>query len=414
MKSLRNRWLTSSLTIFSIALGVSLFLGIERIRSGVRESFTGAISQTDLIVGARGGGVPLLLYSVFHIGNATNNISYSAYEKLKAHPAIQWTIPISLGDSHRGYRVVATDENFFEHYRYRGDRRIEFAMGERSREVFDVVLGSEVSKKLKYTLNDLLTLSHGASDSVALFDHADKPFRVVGVLKTTGTPIDRSLYIGLQGMEAIHMDWSDGAPPLPEQSLSAKELLKSKIEITQITSFLLRTKSRIDALHLQREIQNYSKEPLMAVIPGVALAELWNGISYAEQALRIVSAFVILVGVLGLLASLFNSLNERRREMTILRVLGAGWLRMILLLVSETALLTLLGVGAGVGLVYSILFMSQNWIQETWNLFIPIQPLAMTDYAYLLLLFGVSLVAGILPALKAYSTSLADGLSTRI
>ncbi|MGH8056140.1 MAG: ABC transporter permease, partial [Candidatus Entotheonellia bacterium] len=117
--SLKNRWLTSALTLFSIALSVALLLGVEQVRLGARESFANTISQTDLIVGARGGTLQLLLYTVFRIGTATNNIAYASYESFRKHPAVAWTIPYSLGDSHRGYRVVGTTEDFYTRYRYR-------------------------------------------------------------------------------------------------------------------------------------------------------------------------------------------------------------------------------------------------------------------------------------------------------
>jgi putative ABC transport system permease protein len=111
-QSLKNRQLTSVLTVLSIALSVTLLLGVEQVRVGARESFANTISQTDLIVGARGGTLQLLLYAVFRIGTATNNISYESYEHFRSHPAVAWTIPYSLGDSHRGYRVVGTTEDF--------------------------------------------------------------------------------------------------------------------------------------------------------------------------------------------------------------------------------------------------------------------------------------------------------------
>src|ERR1700761_8843180 len=138
--SLKSRKMTTSLTVFSIALSVLLLVGVDRIRQGAQEGFSGTLSQTDLVVGARGGSLPLLLYSVFHIGTPSNDISYASYEHFRDHPAVQWTIPFSLGDSHHGYRVVATDDNFYEHYRYHRDRSIAFAGGSRPADIFDAAI----------------------------------------------------------------------------------------------------------------------------------------------------------------------------------------------------------------------------------------------------------------------------------
>ncbi len=412
LKSLKNRWATSVLSVVSIALGVALFLGIERVRLGVRESFSSSISQTDLIVGARGGSLPLVLYTVFRIGNATNNISYSSFLNFKNHPAVEWVIPYSLGDSHRGFRVVATDASFYEHYRFRGNSKIEFAEGASPQGIWDLVLGSQVAQTLGYSVGSSVVLAHGISEEASIFEHDDKPFKVVGILKPTSTPIDRSLYIGLEGMEAIHSDWQDGAPPAKAKAQKISNA--KKFEIHQLTSFLLRAKTRIDSLRLQREILDYPKEPLMAIIPGVAMAELWSGIGYAETALQIVSSFVILVGILGLLTNLLTSLDQRRREMAILRVLGLGRRRMLGLMMVETFILTVAGIAVGIFVSYASLWGAQNWIQESFGFFLPVGPLAKNEIWYLLGLVTLGTVVSGIPAWRAYRGSLADGLQLKI
>jgi putative ABC transport system permease protein len=214
-KSLSNRKLTTSLTLASIALSVTLLIGVEHVRVGVRENFSHTLSQTDLIVGARGGALQLLLYAVFGMGSATNNLSYASYAKLKRHPAVQWTIPYSLGDSHRGFRVIGTNEDFYKEYRYRQDRKLAFAEGHAASDVFEVVLGHAVAQQLGYKLGAAIVVAHGVTSGRGIIEHDDKPFRVAGILQKISTPIDRALYITLEGMEAMHIDWQEGAPPRP-------------------------------------------------------------------------------------------------------------------------------------------------------------------------------------------------------
>jgi putative ABC transport system permease protein len=413
-QSLKNRLLTSTLTVLSIALSVTLLLGVEQVRVGAREGFANTISQTDLIVGARGGTLQLLLYAVFRIGTATNNVSYESYEYFRSHPAVAWTIPYSLGDSHRGYRVVGTTEDFYTHYRYRRDRQVEFAEGRMPAGIFDVALGSDVAAALLYRVGDPVIVTHGITHGEGLLQHEDKPFTVVGILKKTATPVDRSVYITLEGMEAIHLDWSAGAPPMPGEEIPAWKIKPEDIQIRQITAFLLRAKSRIDTLRLQREVNTFEHEPLMAIIPGVALSELWHTIGYAEDALRVVSIFVIIVGLLGMLVSLYTSLNERRREMAVLRAVGAGPSKIVLLLVLESGLLSLTGALVGVLLVYALSFVAQPIIERHFGLFMPIQALTPTGYLYLLAVAVAGLLIGFVPALKAYRNSLADGLTVRL
>ena len=413
-QSLLNRKLTTIVTLLSIGLSVSLWVGIEHIRGGARESFSNTISQTDLIVGARGGPIQLLLYTVFHIGTPTANVTYESYEKLKNHKAVLWTIPISLGDSHRGYRVVGTNEDFYRHYRYRQDQRLELARGRAPTEIFDVALGSDVAEALHYDLGARIVVTHGITHSTGIMDHDDKPFTVVGILKPTRTPIDRSVYVTLEGIEAMHIDWKQGAPPLKGQETPADKIKKADIKIEQITAFFLRTKSRVQTLALQREITNFAEEPLMAVVPGVALAELWNGISYGEQVLKVVALFVVIVGLLGMLMSLYTSLNERRREIAILRALGVGSVKVISLLVFESGLLTLIGSLLGVGVVYVSVILLQPIIEQQFGLHIPLRPFTRGEYVYLIAVVIGGLLIGLIPAWKAYRNSLSDGLSVRM
>ena len=413
-RSLKNRKLTSVLTLLSLALSVSLWVGIEHIRVGARESFSNTISQTDLIVGARSGSLQLLLYTVFHMGSPTANVSYESYEKIKNQPAVLWTIPISLGDSHRGYRVVGTNEDFYSQYRYRQDRRIEFEQGRAPADVFDVALGSEVAQRLGYRLGQRIVVTHGMTSSQGILDHEDKPFTVVGILRPTRTPVDRSVYITLEGIEAMHIDWKQGAPPLKGQEVPAERIKKEEIKIEQITAFFLRSKARVQTLGLQRQINTFPEEPLMAVIPGVALSELWNGISYGEQVLKVVALFVVIVGLVGMLMALYTSLNERRREIAILRAVGVGPLKIMFLLVVESGLLTLVGSLLGIGLVYILIVLLQPLVEQQFGLYLPVKTLTATEHLYVAGVVLAGLVVGLIPAWKAYRNALSDGLSVRI
>lgn len=413
IRSLWNRRLTSTLTVVSIALSVALLIGVERVRLGARESFTQTISKTDLIVGARGGTIQLLLYAVFRMGSPTGNIRYATYESIRSRPEIAWTIPYSLGDSYRGFRVVGTNTDFYQYYRYRGDRSLNFVAGQAAQKTQDVVLGSGVARQLGHQLGDRITLAHGVSD-ISLQKHDDKPFTVVGILAETSTPIDRSVYITLEGLEAIHADWSDGAPPMPGQEIPLDQMTTTMLQPKAITAFLIGLKTRTAVLRLQRDLNESTDEPLTAIIPGVALADLWEGISYAEDALRVVSSFVVVVGLLGMLVSIYNSLNERRREMAILRSVGAGPGLIFTLLVLESLLLTVAGIVGGVATTYALLGLGQPLIEAHFGLFVPIKTLQTEELLYLIVVTGLGLLLGALPALRAYRNTLSDGLTIRL
>ena len=251
LASLNNRRFTALLTMLAIALSVCLLLAVERVRTEARSSFASTISGTDLIVGARSGSVNLLLYSVFRIGNATNNIRWSSYEWLLDNPKVKWAIPISLGDSHRGYRVMGTDAGYFQHYRYGRGQTLQLAQGKPFEDMFDVVLGAEVASALNYKPGQELVLAHGVSE-VSLTKHDDKPFRVSGILQRTGTPVDRTLHIPLSGMEAMHADWQNGVPAQGAGRISAEQARELDLQPKAITAVLLGLSSKIATFAVQR------------------------------------------------------------------------------------------------------------------------------------------------------------------
>ncbi len=412
LKSLRNRRFTTLLTVASIALSVTLLLGVERIRKEAKTSFTNTISGTDLIVGARTGPVQLRLYSVFRIGNATNNTSWQSYQDIADNPNVRWTIPISLGDSHQGYRVMGTNSDYFEHFRFAGGRPLELAEGKKFEGVFDAVLGADVAHKLSYGLNDQMIIAHGAG-KVSFIKHDDKPFTVVGILKQTGTPVDQTIHVRLEGIEAIHIDWKDGAP-VPGQSIPAKSALSMDLSPKTVTAFLVSLKSRIAAFGVQRYVNQYPEEPLLAILPGVALQELWDLISIAEKALLAVSGFVVLVGLAGMLIALMTSIEERRREMAILRSVGARPFHLFTLIVGESALLTLAGIITGLGLLYGLLAASQPLILSKFGIFIGISGLSGYETLLILVVCLAGIVIGVIPGYRIYRYSLADGMTIKM
>ena len=413
LKSIRNRKTTALLTIFSIAVSVALLLGVERIRVEAKNSFTSTISGTDLIVGARSSSMNLLLYSVFHIGNATNNISWQSYQELSSDPAVAWTIPIALGDSHRGYRVLGTSESMFSRFRYASDDQLSFKQGGPFTGLYDAVIGSEVSATLGYKLNEKITLSHGV-ESKSLQEHDDKPFRVAGILKPTGTPMDRVIMISLSGIEALHIDWANGAPPIAGFSVSAEMASAMNLEPVSVTAYFVGLKSRIAAFRYQRKINEYRKEALTAILPGVALQELWRLVSSAEKALIVVSIMVVIAGLLGMLTTILTSLNERRREMAILRSVGARPAHIFALMITESLVYAVAGTLLGFTLLYGLLFLLQPMAQEYFGLYIAIAGPGAFELTMAGLIVLSATILGMVPAWQAYRNSLADGLTVRL
>ncbi len=410
--SVLNRRLTVGLTVVSVALSVALLLGVERLRMDARESFASTIAGTDLVVGARSGPVQLLLYSVFHIGNATNNVGWKALRDVAAHSQVSWVVPLSLGDSHRGFRVLGTDHAYFRHYRYGRGRGLEFADGRPFAGLFETVVGAAVARSLGYTVGSRIVVAHGAGD-VSFAEHADKPFTVVGVLRPTGTPVDRTVHVSLEAIEAIHLDWHGGAP-MPGLGLGPDEVRKFDLSPKAVTAALVGLRSRAAVFQVQRFVNEYRGEPLMAVLPGATLQELWGLIGIAEQALLAVSALVVAVGLAGLAAVIVASLGERRRELAILRSLGAGPRHVFLLLASESMLLAVLGCGLGLVLLNGAILALAGPLESRFGLVVSAGALSPREWALLGAVVGAGVLASLFPAWRAYRLSLADGMTVRV
>jgi putative ABC transport system permease protein len=411
LKSLLNRKGTVGLTLLTIALSVALLLGVEKVRTEAKTSFANTISGTDLVVGARSGSIPLLLYSVFRIGNATNNISWQSYRTFAERPEVAWTIPLSLGDSHRGFRVLGTNRAYFEHYLFGPKRALRFVAGAPFNDVFDAVIGADVAGALGYRVGDQVIIEHGLGQ-VGFSRHEDKPFRIAGVLAKTGTPVDRTVHVSLEGLEAIHLDWRGGSR-VPGLSVNADDARRMNLQPRAITAFLVGLKSRTAAFSVQRTINEYRVEPLLAILPGVALQELWSLMGTAEAALSIVSIFVVVIGLLGMLTMLLASLNERRREMAILRAVGARPIHIFSLFVAEAAILTGVGAFLGLAIVYLLLAAAQPIVESRFGLFIAIGWPGSRDMAILGLVIVAGFIAGSVPAYRACRQSLADGMIVR-
>lgn len=410
LRSLVARRLTVGLTVLSIALSVALFLGVEKLRTGAKSSFADTISGTDLIMGARSGGVQLLLYSVFRIGNATNNVTWQSYADITARPEVAWAVPISLGDSHRQFRVMGTTNGYFDHYRYRGGQSLEFAAGGPLDDLFDAVVGADVAATLGYSLGDPIVVAHGLASFSA---HADHPFRITGILEKTGTPVDRTVIVSLAAIEAIHVDWQSGAQR-PGAATPADVLRGMDLQPQAITAAMIGVNSRLQVFQLQRAINEYPQEPLMAVLPGIALQELWSIVGIAETALLGVSAMVVVTALLGMAAMIFAGLNERRREMAILRAVGARPRVILTLLLAEALAMAAMGAALGVGLLYAGLVIGQPVLDARFGLYLPVTGLTARDWT----LLGATVLAGavvsVAPAIRAYRLSLADGMTVRV
>ena len=493
-RSLLNRRLTATLTLLSVAMSVALLVGVEQIRTEAKASFANTISGADLIVGARGGPLNLVLYSIFRMGDATNNISWESYQAIARRPEVAWTIPLSLGDAHRGFRVLGTDANYFEHYRFGSGRRLEFAEGEMFGDASGAVLGAEVAATLGYRIGEQIVVSHGIG-AVSFEHHDDAPLGVVGVLARTGTPVDRTVHVSLAAITRMHDEGGHDEPGHDEHGHDeaaheeahedehgheepghdeAGHDEDDEIEHGEaghhdddehghhdddhdephhdepghhdgdhdepesdhaghdepghhephhddaeahapaaITAGIVGLRARPQLLAFQRFVNEYAEEPLLAAVPGVVLQRLWELVAVAELALFAISILVVIAGLVGMLTMLLASVAERRREMAVLRAVGAGRGLVFALLVTEAAVLAGAAAAVGVAAVHVATRLARDAVLERFSLVLSGQWPTLFEVAVIGAVALTGALAAVLPAWRLYRFSLADGLSVR-
>ncbi len=403
LESLIDRKGSVLLSLIAMTVSIFLLLSVEHIRFHTKESFASTLSGVDLVVGAKTGDLNLLLYSVFRIGKPTNNISWESFKTFSASSEVNWAIPLALGDSHKGYPVLGTNRDYFNYYSYGQNNKLTFAHGAVFDGLFDVVLGSEVARKLKLKLGEKLIIQHGLS-KVSFVKHDEMPFKIVGILNPTGTPVDQTLHVSIEAIEAIHSDYDFAKNDY--KNLRPNQTTENQLLIPQnISAFMIGLKSKITTFKFQRAINNYSKEPLLAILPGVVLSELWQIMGLVENTLFLISTLVFLSACFGVSAILLSSIRERIKDIQLLRVIGAPPIYIFLLLELEAFIITFVSIILATTLLFLLSYISQSFLVS--NLGINIEKFVLSDLSLLTLavIITTSLFVGLIPSVYAYSKS---------
>lgn len=406
LASLWNRRTTVLATILSVALSIALLIGVLHLKEDARNSFAGTVSGIDLIVGPRSGPLNLLLYTIFHSGSSQGLISLETYEQVAHHPDVEFAIPMVLGDLHKGFPVLGTNAAYFKQWHFGGDRALLFQEGGGFVGRNDAVIGATVAESLHYRLGDVIKLTHVVSATETM-EHTNEPVTIVGILSPTGTPVDRTVHVPIEVLVSAHRAlYSSNHYYGPLKS--ADDIAR---ETEKLDAFVLRMKERPLTFMLQRALNQYSKEPLTAIMPGVVLNELWGLVSMAEDVLIGVAVMVVVLGLLGLCITLMGTVRERRREMAVLRSLGSHPSFIFALLTLESLMVTLAGCVIGYVVFEIILWLSQDLVQQHYGMMLQLGGPTWLDLMVMLLVCCIGTLLALLPAAIAYRYSLKDGLT---
>ncbi len=410
LQSIRSRLLPVSLVTVTLMASMVLLLSIERIQQATEQGFNQSISGVDVIIGPRSSSLEVVLYTVFHLGRPTNNITMATVDELRQRDDIDYLVPIALGDSHKGFRVIATESDYFKHVKYAGNKSLSFASGEAFNTLEGAVIGADVAKKLNYQLGDNIHISHGSGDIIGQ-QHDDFSFKVSGVLGKTGTPIDQALFVDLKGYELIHLGWQSGTKVLSLDRLDLSSMSEKELTPKTVTAAFVGLKSKLKLFRFAKEIGQYPKEAISAVIPGIALSELWSIVGMVDQGFELLSWIIIAISLIAMVTLIISSIDNRKREMTIYRANGATPGFLAGLVVYEALLIGLSAIVGAVVFVSLVTYLATDQL----NLILGITP----EFAWISLseakVFATILLAGILssliPAMMVFRKNLHQTLS---
>lgn len=391
-RSLRQHALSTVVTAASIALGAGLLMAVWVVKEQARATFAGVNSGFDAVLGARGSKLQLVLNAVFHLEASQGNVRWEDYQRIRSHPSVALAVPLAMGDNYRGWRVVGTSPELFERAELSPEgRRYQLAAGRWfDPELREAVVGSFAAQRLGLKVGDEFEPYHG----LAFDEHAqhEETYVVVGALKPSNTPADRVIWIPLEGVQ-----WMGGHDPQA---------------VTDVSAVLVKLKSGGTAGFQLDQLYNKQGDRLTYAWPiGAVVAELFGKIAWFDRVLAIVAWLVVLVATGTMLASLYNSMNERRRELAILRALGARRLTLSGAVVLEAASIAALGAVAGYGVYAAILWGVASVVRAQTGVVMEI-----LHWDWVLVLAPAAIIAlgglaGLIPALKAYRTDVAENLT---
>ena len=437
---LTNRPLVTLLTVFGVLLGAALISSVLTLRRETHRIFVEQSNAFDMIVGAKGSPLQLTLSSLYHMDIPTGNIPYARYLKLKNDPRISTAIPLGLGDNYEGFRIVGTDSKIFEyHLREYDEPWLPLRQGRFFKESFEVVIGHRVAQTTGLKIDDTFLGTHGLVALAGSEVHRDFPYRVVGILNPTGTAQDRAIFCRLDSVwkvhekeEALHAKMfgsqaSDSEISQEANSETSNSELESSNDLStlvgfnsdvgqkaldldlskphkEVTAVLLQLKSPALRYALDEEIRDQTES--MAAIPIFEMHRLNQQLLKPMQtALLAIAAIVVFIAGLSILATLIQAAERRRRDIAVMRALGARRWEIFTILMCEALFLTIAGVGLGAGLGHFSLGLAANWLPGQLSDSVHQWSIDLNEIKALLAVILLGWITGLLPAVLSYNRS---------
>ncbi|MEY3320858.1 MAG: hypothetical protein RLZZ417_441 [Bacteroidota bacterium] len=408
LKNILNKPLTLVLNLVLFSLGVGLISLLLLVNVQLEDKFQKNFAGIDLVIGAKGSPLQLILSSLYHLDSPTGNMPISESKAFlnPKHPIFKKVVPLSLGDSHRGYRIVGTNVSFVDLY------EAKLIEGKMFEENMEVVVGATVAENLKIKTGDQFQSSHGLIEDENLVHEDAKPFLVKGILGKTGSVIDQLIITKTQSVWAVHED-HDHADETEEEhaahldhdhEYAEEEKPLAAYEDQSITSLLVQFRGRnIQALNMARNINENTN--FQAATPAIEINRLYTLLGVGEEALKALAMLIIFVSGLSIFISLFSSLRERKYELAVMRTLGARPGFLFQLIIFEGIVIAVLGFLCGIALSHGSMIILADFLEKSYRYDFSASLFLMEE----IYLFGGSLIIGIIAAIiPAFQASKTD------
>jgi putative ABC transport system permease protein len=419
----RNLWfkpLNTALSVILLASSVAIITVLILLQKQFEENFSSNIDGVDLVLGAQGSPMQLILSSVYHIDNPTGNISYDSAKVWMNHPFIEKAIPLAFGDNYRGFKIVGTNADYLEKY------QAKLAKGKLFDKNFEVVIGSEIAEKLKLKIGDSFNGSHGDAAEGEVHDHY--AYKVTGIASPTGKVIDNLILCSIPSVWQMHGNHEAENPPHGEEGhVHEEEEHEHTAECNhehehhetdmtldepnmEITAVLLKFRNKMGIVMWPRIIAQNTK--MQAASPAIEVNRIFSLFGVGLTALQYLAYAIMLISGISIFIALYNRLKERKYEFALMRINGASRIQLLLLILMESLILCVVGFTFGTIFGrFAIRFISNSAEDDFKMAFNPFEVIWEKESVLFLATIIVGIIAALIPAIKAYQLNISKTLA---
>lgn len=390
-RNIFHKPLSSILSIILLAFGVGIIIMMMGTTEQLEKQFTKNIKGIDMVVGAKGSPLQLILSSVYQIDAPTGNISLDEFNKLSKNPLVEKAIPLAYGDNYEGYRIVGTSEDYPAHY------SAKLSNGNWWAKTGEVVVGARVAQLTGISIGDEFSGSHGLSNSIEEHDHF--AYKVVGIMEPTGTVVDKLLLTDISSVWAVHDHHEEGHADHDHEHEEPKE----------ITAGIVSFKSPMGNLTIPRMVNQNTN--MQAALPAIEVNRLFSLMGSGVKTLRILAVLIIVLSAFSVFVSLWQSLKERRYELALLRSMGGSGRQLLWIVLAEGLILSFAGYILGLILGKTSLLFISKLTEQTYQYEVSQQWISSVEIALLPIALGIGTIAAAIPAIQAYRTNISKVLS---